>query len=116
MPRARDHSDTDARALWQLIHDYKVFFGSASEHRHKTWLDPYRLLLNQIGEIKAIRFEDYPPANHHDPEAASMRKLLVRRIQFKALRCRLEGDNEAGWINNVASLVFEQLDQFEFVW
>ncbi|OCT45182.1 hypothetical protein CLCR_06447 [Cladophialophora carrionii] len=107
----------ESAELVRLIHQYKVLFlDPGPSNRTQRWAEPYKHLLDQIVEIQAIRFDTYPPASHHDVEGACRRKLLVRKIQANAIRCKRERDNEAGWINNVASLVFERVNGIEFVW
>ncbi|KAI9662968.1 MAG: hypothetical protein M1821_008015 [Bathelium mastoideum] len=116
MAPRRERTANESSQLVSLIHEYKVLFlDPAPSNRNQKWAEPYKHLLDQIVEIQAVRFDAYPPTNHHDVEGACRRKLLVRKIQANAIRCKRERDNEAGWINNVASLVFERVDGIEFV-
>ncbi|KAF2228581.1 hypothetical protein EV356DRAFT_512709 [Viridothelium virens] len=104
----RERATTESEQLVALVHQYKVLFlNPATSNRDQTWAKPYKHLLDQIVEIQAVCFKAYPHANHPDVEGACRRKLLARKIQANATRCKKERNNEAGWINNVASLVFE---------
>ena len=107
----------EALLLQKLINDWKVDFESVTTpDEWDAGRLPCKHIFEQILEIKSITFTDYPRVEHSDREAANQKKLLVRRLQANVARCRREKDNEAGWINNVASLVFENLDGFEFRW
>jgi hypothetical protein len=117
MPPRRERIISESAQLAKLMDEYKVMFlDPTPSHRLQRWAEPYKHLLDQIVEIQAVRFDAYPPADHHDIEGACNRKLLVRKIHANAIRCKRERDNEAGWINNVASLVFERVNGIEFVW
>lgn len=117
MARRKERTPTESARLMELIHKYKVLFTDpAPSNRAQQWAAPYTHLLDQIREIQAVRFDRYPPAGHEDVEGACRRKLLVRKVQANSIRCKREEDTEAGWINNVASLVFERLNGIEFVW
>jgi hypothetical protein len=117
MPPRKQHSEPDVIRLLKLNDDYKIHFRPPA-----TAIDwdrdglPCRALFEQISQIRTIKFVEYPSNDHPDSESANQKKFLVRKIQANAARCRRERDNEAGWINNVASLVFERLDGFEFRW
>lgn len=117
MAPRKQHSEPEAVKLVKLIEDYKIHFRTPIDaSRWEREGLPCRSLFDQMSEIKTIEFGKYPPIGHPDSEGAARKKLLVRQIQANAARCKREGDNEAGWINNVASLVFERLDGFEFRW
>ena len=73
-------------------------------------------VFEEVLNIKAVRFVDYPGNRRLDQEAAAGKKILAERLQANASQCQKERDNEAGWINNVANLVFGCLDGFEFQW
>ncbi|KAI9696320.1 MAG: hypothetical protein M1820_008162 [Bogoriella megaspora] len=112
----RERTQNETAELAKLIDRYKVLYlNPAPSNRTQRWAEPYKHLLDQIDEIQAVRFDAYPHANHHDVEGAYRRKLLVRKIQANAVRCRRERRNEAGWINNVGSLVFDRINGIEFV-
>lgn len=118
MAPRKQHSETEVVKLLKLNDDYKIHFHpsplTAIEWDHERL--PGRCLFEQILRIRTIKFVEYPSKDHPDSVAANRKKLLVRKIQANAARCKRERDNEAGWINNVASLVFERLDGFEFRW
>ncbi|KEF55829.1 uncharacterized protein A1O9_08580 [Exophiala aquamarina CBS 119918] len=114
MAPRRQHSAPEVTTLLKLNHDYKIRFHTAATK--SDWEReglPGRGLFDQIEKIKTIKFSEYPPRNHPDKATANRKKLLVRRIQANATRCKREGDNEVGWINNVANLVLGRLDGFE---
>jgi hypothetical protein len=118
-PKARKtgHTPQEAQQLRRLISDWKIDFESIPtlgdwDARHF----PSKHIFEQILEIKAVTFVGYPRDEHPNKQIALQKKLLVRKLQANAARCRREMDNEAGWINNVANLVFEGLNGFEFQW
>jgi hypothetical protein len=80
------------------------------------WAQPCKPLLNQLEEILAITFDEYPPQNHPDIEGACRKKLVAHKIRANAHRCRSEQNNEAGWINNVASLLFDCINDIDSIW
>ena len=115
-PRTQ-HSTKESQELMELIHKYKVLFLPPGTEQHlESWQLPYRDVFEQITAIEKVTFKDYPPANHFDKAGAAKKKLLVREIQANAAQCRRERENEAGWINNVASLILKRLNGFDFVW
>lgn len=117
MPNRKEPSKAENEKLLELVHDLKIHFIPAI-----TLSDwdrdglPCTNLFEQILQIQNVKFSEYPPPDHRDSEGANQKKLLVRRIQASAARCKREKDNEAGWINNVANLVLERLDGYEFNW
>lgn len=117
MPARKQHSEPEVVKLLKLNNDYKIRFrppATATDWDRENL--PCRGLFDQIAQIRTIKFVEYPPEGHADSDNANRKKLLVRKIQANAARCRRERDNEAGWINNVASLVFDRLDGTEFDW
>ena len=111
------HSEREVEELVKLIIEYKVqFLPPGTDDHLESWQLPYKDVFEQITEIQKITFKNYPPTNHFDEAGASKKKLLVREIQANAAQCSGEQENEAGWINNVASLVLRRLNGFEFVW
>lgn len=117
MNRRKELSLAEALQLRSVIYDWKIDFESATtlddwDARHL----PSRHIFEQILDIKTVTFATYPGDQHLYKETAIQKKLLVRRLQANAARCKQEYDNEAGWVNNVANLVFESLNGFEFRW
>lgn len=117
MAPRKEHTKKEAEQLRSLVRDWKVDFDAVTSL--DDWEDkhlPSRNLFEQILEIQAVKFAEYPGDGHIDPATANKKKIRTRKLQANAYRCRREQDNEAGWINNVASLVFESLDGSEFQW
>lgn len=113
----KEHSDTEWEDLCKLNNEYKIqFLGPATDIDWEREGLPYKGLFEQISSIQNIKFADYPSRKNPDPEGAYQKKLLARKIQANAARCKRERDNEAGWINNVANLVFGHLDGVELRW
>jgi hypothetical protein len=117
MAPRKAHTPEEALQLWAIINDWKIDFESVTtlgdwDARHL----PSKHIFKQILEIKAVAFVEYPQDGHTNKEVAVQKKLLVKKLQANANRCRREKDNEAGWVNNVANLVFESLNGFEFRW
>ena len=113
---ARVHSTREVEELIKLNDKYKVQFLPPVTDRLDPWQEPYADVFAQISEIEKFTFKGYPPDSHPDKAGAARKKLLVREIQTNAAQCRTEHENEAGWINNVASLVLKRLSGVEFVW
>lgn len=117
MVSVKEHTDAEAEQLRSLIRDWKVDFDAVTSL--EDWDDrhlPSRNLFQQILEIQAVKFARYPGDGNIDRTAANKKKIRTRKLQANAYRCRREQDNEAGWINNVASVVFECMDGSEFRW
>ena len=110
------HSEGEVQKLVQLINEFKVLFLPPVTDDLEPWQLPYADVFAQVSEIERTTFKTYPPVGHLDAAGAARKKLLVREIQVNAAQCKREQDNEAGWINNVASLVLKRLNGFEFVW
>jgi hypothetical protein len=111
------HTDREVQVLVDLIKEYKVvFLPPGTGDQLEPWQLPYRDVFEQIAEIEKVSFMNYPPPGHFDEAGAARKKLLVREIQGNAAQCKREQDNEAGWINNVASLVLKRLNGFDFFW
>lgn len=111
------HTKAEAEQLRKLISDWKIDFESATtiDDWHVMCL-PNQHLFEQILNIKRVAFVDYPGERHTNQAAAVQKKLLVKKLQANAWRCSQERDNEAGWVNNIANLVFESLHGFDFLW
>ena len=117
MPPRVQHSEREVEELVKLITQYKVhFLPPGLDDNLESWQLPYSHVFEQISDIQKVTFRDYPPSNHFDEAGASKKKLLALEIQANAVQCSREDENEAGWINNVASLVFRRLSGFEFIW
>ena len=117
MAPGKEHTPVEAEQLRSLIRDWKVDFDAVTSV--DDWVDrhlPSKNLFQQILEIQAVKFSEYPGDDHIDRTAANRKKIRIRKLQANAYRCRREEDNEAGWINNVANFVFESLDGSEFRW
>ena len=115
-PSKIQHSPREVQELVELIKKYQVSFLPPVTDQLESWQLPYADVFAQITEIEKLTFKDYPPFNHFDKVGAAKKKLLVREVQANAAQCKREQENEAGWINNVASLVLKRLNGCDFVW
>jgi hypothetical protein len=119
-PRRQSAESSYAARLVQLNRQWKISFLPPLGHNDllhlQTWQLPYVEFFCQIQEIKNINFGTYPLSDHPDRLGAARKKLLVREIQTNVAQCSREKDNEAGWINSVANLVFRRLNGFGYTW
>jgi hypothetical protein len=109
-------AERDVKLLLDLNRTWKIKFWPIGAGSLEPWQQPYRELFHQIEQIKDIKFGNYPLQDTLDQPGAARKKLLVREIQSNATQCDNENENEAGWINNVGSLVFRRLNGFDIIW